>query len=179
MPRTRPELNREDKMAEILAVAERQLREGGFEALSMIGIARELGLAQNAIYWYFPSRSELFVAVMRRMLEGIAARKPRGEKDLVTRILWWTDQFAPLYSLRATMQEQARESQVIAGFVQDLDDLLDRMLANAFRSRVPDDQLAAAIESFRSTVTGTYVQNLAPRHRREILTFSLDRLLAA
>src|SRR5947209_16314420 len=107
MPRTRPELNREDKMAEILAVAERQLREGGFEALSMIGIARELGLAQNAIYWYFPSRSELFVAVMRRMLEGIAARKPRGEKDLVTRILWWTDQFAPLYSLRATMQEQA------------------------------------------------------------------------
>src|SRR5437660_12462598 len=107
MPRTRAELNRDDKVAEILDVAERQLREGGFEALSMIGIARELGLAQNAIYWYFPSRVELFVGVLRRILVGIGARKPRGEKDVVKRILWWADQFAPLYTFRAAMQAQA------------------------------------------------------------------------
>lgn len=179
MPRTRPELNREDKMAEILEVAERQLREGGVEALSMIGIARELGLAGNAIYWYFPSRSELFVAVMRRMLHSIAARKRRGEQDIVQKIIWWTDQFAPLYTYRVAMQKQARESTVIAEFVKDLDDLLDRMLTNAFRGRVADAELAAAIESFRSTVTGTYAQGLSPRRRRAVLVFSLGRLLHA
>src|SRR5437660_12556488 len=104
MPRTRAELNRDDKVAEILDVAERRLLEGGFEALSMVGIARELGLAQNAIYWYFPSRAELFVATLRRILEGIAGRKPRGEQNVVKRILWWTDQFAPLYAFRPAMQ---------------------------------------------------------------------------
>jgi AcrR family transcriptional regulator len=179
MPRTRPELQREDKMAEILEVAERQLRDGGFEALSMAGIARELGLAQNAIYWYFPSRAELFVATLRRILEDIAERKPRGEQDVIKRILWWTDQFAPLYAFRPAMQEQARTSQVVAQFVKDLDDLLDRMLTNAVRDRVSDDELAAAVESFRATVTGTYAQGLSPRRRREVLSFSLGRLLRA
>ena len=35
MPRTRPELEREDKVAEIVAAAERRLREGGYDALSV------------------------------------------------------------------------------------------------------------------------------------------------
>lgn len=179
MPRTRSELNREDKMTEILQLAERQLREGGFEALSMIGIARELGLAQNAIYWYFPSRAELFIAVLRRTLEQIGARKPRGETDVVKRILWWTDQFAPLYAFRPALQEQARDSKVVAQFAEDLDELLDRMLGNALRNRVPGDELGAAVESFRATVAGTYAQGLSPRRRREVLSFSLRRLLRA
>src|SRR5258708_39226653 len=116
MPRTRPELKREDKVTQILDAAQRRLSEGGFEALSMIGIARDLGLAQNAIYWYFPSRAELFVAVLRHMLEGIAARKPRGEVGVVERALWWTDQFARIYELRPAMQEQARKSDAVSKF---------------------------------------------------------------
>lgn len=176
MPRTRSELNRDEKVAEILELGEQRLREGGFEALSMAGIARELGLAQNAIYWYFPSRAELFVAVLRRMLEGIAARKPRAEMDVVKRILWWTDQFESLYAFYAAMHEQARESPVVASFVRELDELLERMLANAFRGRVPDDELADAIESFRATVTGTYTQGLPRSQRRKLLVFTLNRL---
>lgn len=164
-------------MAEILDAAERRLTERGVEGLSIVGIARELGLAQNAIYWYFPSRAELFVAVLRRMLERIAGRKPRDERDVAQLILWWTDQLAPLHAFRAAMQEQARQSEVVARFVKDLDELFDRMLGNAFRGRVPDQALGTAIDSFRSTVTGTYAQGLSPRRRREILSFSLDRLL--
>ena len=179
MPRTRPELNRDEKVAQVLDVGQQRLLEGGFEALSMIGIARDLGVAQNAIYWYFPSRAELFVAVLRHMLEGIAARKPRGEVGVVERALWWTDQFAPIYELRPAMQEQARKSQVVAKFVHELDGLLERMLTNAFRGRVPDSQLPAAIESFRATVIGTYAQGLPRRRRREVLAFALDRLLSA
>jgi hypothetical protein len=77
------------------------------------------------------------------------------------------------------MQEQARTSQVVAQFVKDLDDLLDRMLTHAVRDRVSDDELPAAVESFRATVTGTYAQGLSPRRRREVLSFSLVRLLRA
>ena len=179
MPRTRPELNRDEKVAQVLDVGQQRLLEGGFEALSMIGIARDLGVAQNAIYWYFPSRAELFVAVLRHMLEGIAARKPRGEVGVVERALWWTDQFAPIYELRPAMQEQARKSQVVAKFVHELDGLLERMLTNAFRGRVPDSQLPAAIESFRATVIGTYAEELPRRRRRAVLAFALDRLLSA
>jgi AcrR family transcriptional regulator len=177
MPRTRPELNRDEKAAAILGAAEARLLEGGFDALTMAGVARDLGLAQNAIYWYFPSRADLFAAVLRRLLAGIAARKPRGTTDIARRVLWFTDQFAPLYQLQPAMHEQARESPAVADFVRDLEDLFARMLSNLFRGRLPDDELASAIDSFRTTVTGAYARDLPPRRRRELLTYSLGRLL--
>jgi AcrR family transcriptional regulator len=177
MPRTRPELNRQEKVAEILAAGERRLRDGGFDALSISGIARDLGLAQNAIYWYFPSRAELFVAVLRRILEGIAARKPRHSINIVERALWFTDQFAPLYNLRPAMQEQARESADVAQFVRELDNLLERMLTNLFRERVLEDDLPLAIDSFRAAVTGAYAQGLSRARRRKVLAYTLDQLL--
>jgi AcrR family transcriptional regulator len=179
MPRTRPELNREDKMTEILDAAQRRLHDGGLEALSMIGIARDLGLAQNAIYWYFPSRADLFVAVLRRILEDIAARKPRHSTNIIERVLWFTDQFAPLYNLRPAMQEQARESQAVAQFVRELDRLLDRMLTNLFRTRVPENELPLAIDSFRAAVTGAYAQGLSRTRRRKLLAYTLEQLLAS
>jgi AcrR family transcriptional regulator len=177
MPRTRPELNRQEKVAEIVAAAERRLRNGGFDALSMSGIARDLGLAQNAIYWYFPSRAELFVAVLRRIQDDIGARKPRHSTNIVDRVLWFTDQFAPLYNLRPAMQEQARESLAVGQFVRELDDLLERMLTNVFRERVPKDELPLAVDSFRAAVTGAYAQGLSRARRRKLLAYTLQQLL--
>ncbi len=91
MPKTRHAVDRDEKVEEILAIAERRLRDGGFEALSVAAIARELGVAQNAIYWYFPSKDHLFVAVLERMLQEIAARKPSGKAGEVDANRWFHD----------------------------------------------------------------------------------------
>src|SRR5207249_3829979 len=106
--------SREEKLSEILEAAERRLREGGYEALSVAAIARELGLAQNAIYWYFPSKDHLFVAALEGMLREIAARKPSRQVGEIERILWFTDQFQTLSDLRGAMTERARSSPVVA-----------------------------------------------------------------
>src|SRR4051795_2675791 len=108
MPRTRRAVSRDEKVEEILAVAERRLREGGYEALSVAAIARELGLAQNALYWYFPSKDHLFVAVLERMLRGIVARKPPRRGGVDRQVTWFVDQLAELEPVRASMREQAR-----------------------------------------------------------------------
>ena len=178
MPRTRQAVSREDKVDEIVQSAERRLRAGGYDALSVAGIARELGLAQNAIYWYFPSKDHLFVAALESMLRDIAARKPSGEVGEVERILWFTDQFEALSGLRAAMSDRARSSEVVADFVERLDALLSRMLSNALRSHVPEAELPMAVETFRATVEGTFVKGLEPPARRRVLTFALQRLMA-
>jgi AcrR family transcriptional regulator len=178
VPRTRSELERDAKVAEIVEAAERRLREGGYEALSVAAIARELGLAQNAIYWYFPSKDHLFVAALEGMLQKIAARKPKHEEaGPVERILWFTDQFQALSDLRGAMNERARDSQVVAAFVQQLDELLSRMLSNALRCHVRAEELPVAVETFRATVEGTFVKGLNKQARREVLTFALERLM--
>src|SRR5213592_1460682 len=166
-------------MDEILAAAERRLREGGYQSLSVAALARELGLAQNAIYWYFPSKDELFVATLRRMLDEIAARKPSKDVGEVERILWFTDQFQPLSGLRGAMSDRARSSKTVADFVAELDALLERMLSNAFRGHVSADELPVAVEAFRSTVEGTFVKGLDRRTRRRVLAFALGRLIGA
>src|SRR5947209_20331042 len=136
MPRTRSEQSRPEKVEEILELAERRLRDGGWESLSVAGIARELGLAQNAIYWYFPSKDHLFVAALERMLMQTIARKPSRRVGDLERILWFTDRFQVLSDLRGPMNERARRSPVVAEFVARLDELLSRMLAVAMAERL-------------------------------------------
>jgi AcrR family transcriptional regulator len=177
VPRTRQAVSRDEKVGEIVAAAERRVREDGYEALSVAAIARELGLAQNAVYWYFPSKDHLFVAVLERMLREIMARKPSQAVGEVERILWFTDQFAALSDLRGAMNERARSAQVVADFVAELDALLSRMLSNALRNHVPEESLQVAVESFRATVEGTFVKGLSKRERRKVLSFTLERLI--
>jgi AcrR family transcriptional regulator len=177
VPKTRQAQTRDEKVGEILAIAEHRLREGGYEALSVAGIARELGLAQNAIYWYFPSKDHLFVGALERMLRDIAARKPKRTTDEIERILWFTDQFDALSDLRGAMNDRARTSPVVADFVRELDALLERMLSNVLRGHVPEEELPVAVETFRATVEGTFVKGLARRERRRVLTFALERLM--
>lgn len=177
MPKTRPTLTKEQKRSAITEVARRVLLDDGYEALSVAAIARELGLAQNSIYWYFPSKDHLFVAALEEMLHDIAARKPGRWDDPTQRVLWFTDQFADLSSLRGAMTERARSSPVVAEFVAGLDALLSRMLANAFRGHVPEDEIEPATKSFRATVEGTFAQGLTKRERHRVLKFTLHRLL--
>jgi AcrR family transcriptional regulator len=177
VPKTRQAVTRDEKVGEILELAEQRLREGGYESLSVAAIARELGLAQNAIYWYFPSKDHLFVAALEQMLREISARKPSREVGEVERILWFTDQFQALYDLRGAMSERARSSPVVADFVERFDALLTRMLSNALRGHVPDKELPVAVEAFRATAEGTFVKGLDKRARRKVLTFTLGRLM--
>jgi AcrR family transcriptional regulator len=178
MPRTRPAESRDEKISEILDVAERRLREGGYEALSVAATARELGLAQNAIYWYFPSKDELFVATLNRLLEKIAARKPGKQAGELERILWFTDQLQVLSGLRGAINNRARSSPVVAEFAEQLDALLSGMLSNVLRDHVPDPELPLAVEAFRATVDGTFAKGLDKRTRRKVLSFTLERLTA-
>jgi hypothetical protein len=118
------------------------------------------------------------VAVLQRILRDVSRRKPRGGPAIPDRVLWYADALAPLQELQGPMREQARDVPVVAKFVRELDAMIDRMLQNAFRERVPPERLAASVESFRALVIGTYAQGLSRRRRREVLTFALERLTA-
>jgi AcrR family transcriptional regulator len=178
MAKTRTHVERDAKVGEILERAELRLRESGYEGLSVAALARELGLAQNAIYWYFPSKDHLFVAVLRRMLEEVAARKPRGKVDQRQRILWFADQLEPLSRLRPTLRERAQTSEAAADFLAELEALLSRMLTNALRGEgVAEEELPMAVEAFRATVEGAYVKGMSRSRRRRVLGFVLDRLI--
>lgn len=67
-PKTPKEVTKSGRVR-ILDEAERLFRTRGYHAVTMRDIASEVGIRQASLYYHFPSKEELFVAVCERMFE--------------------------------------------------------------------------------------------------------------
>ena len=179
MPRTRKEVDREAKVDEILGAAVARLEGGGYDALSVAAIARELGVAQNAVYWYFPSKDHLFVAALERMLHDIMARKPPAQRSVEQKVLWFVDQLQEIEPVRASMYERARTSEVVAEFADSLNQTWRHILGNVLADRVPEADRDAAVDTLIATVQGAFFQPMSAAERRRLIGFALERLAPA
>lgn len=71
-PATRRTRRRQATVAEIKALARRQLAEHGTGAVSLRAIAREMGTASSALYRYFASHDELISALCADAYDSVA-----------------------------------------------------------------------------------------------------------
>jgi len=77
MARTRNHAAHIVRRDEILDAAERQIRSGGYDAMSVQALQDELGVSRGAIYHYFDSKEAILAAVIGRMTTaGMAVLEP-------------------------------------------------------------------------------------------------------
>ncbi|MFI7106990.1 TetR/AcrR family transcriptional regulator [Nonomuraea sp. NPDC050227] len=69
---SRRERLRVETSREIRTIALRQMAEGGPGAISLRGIAREMGMTARAIYSYFPTRDDLITALISEIAASLA-----------------------------------------------------------------------------------------------------------
>ncbi|MFI6920734.1 TetR/AcrR family transcriptional regulator [Nonomuraea spiralis] len=69
---SRRERLRAETSHEIKAIAVRQMADGGPGAISLRGIAREMGMTPRAIYSYFPTRDDLITALISEIAASLA-----------------------------------------------------------------------------------------------------------
>ncbi|MFF4779223.1 TetR/AcrR family transcriptional regulator [Microtetraspora fusca] len=69
---SRRERLRVETSREIKTIALRQMAEGGPGAISLRGIAREMGMTARAIYSYFPTRDDLITALISEIAASLA-----------------------------------------------------------------------------------------------------------
>jgi TetR/AcrR family transcriptional repressor of mexJK operon len=72
-PSAKREVRKADRRRAILEVAERSFLERGFADTSMSTIAAELGGSKTTLWSYFPSKDELFEAVIDSKIESFQA----------------------------------------------------------------------------------------------------------
>jgi len=176
VPLARTSVDRDAKVEEILDAAERRLVAGGYEQMSVAAIARGLGIAANSIYWYFPSKDDLFVAALRRLLARQASKKPPHGRGLVAQVLWATDQMHALAPLRSALRERAMHSAAAAEFETELDALIRRLLIQGIEPYMNKDDLDVAATAFLATVEGTFRLGLSKPARHRTITFALERI---
>jgi TetR/AcrR family transcriptional regulator, cholesterol catabolism regulator len=177
VPLARTGVDRAAKLEEILAAAERRLTVGGYDGMSIAAIARELGIVQNSIYWYFPSKDHLFVAVLRRLLARLATRKPPKHKGLTAQVLWATDQMHDLGPLRSELRDRAKQSDVVAEFNTELDSLVRRLLIHGIEPYLDPDNVDLAASTFLATVEGTFSLGLTKKDRHHAITYALEHIV--
>ncbi|MFC7583358.1 TetR/AcrR family transcriptional regulator [Nonomuraea antimicrobica] len=69
---SRRERLRAEATREIKAIALRQMADGGPGAISLRGIAREMGMTARAIYSYFPTRDDLVTTLISEIGASIS-----------------------------------------------------------------------------------------------------------
>jgi len=162
----------------MLDAAERRLLAGGYAEMSVASIARGLGVAQNSVYWYFPSKDHLFVAVLRRILARTLSAKPPANRGLQRQVLWFTDRLHDFSPLRVTLRDRAGQSELVAGFERELYAALHQLVVHVFEAHVPADELTLAARTLMATVEGTFIADLSKAERHRVITFALERLMA-
>ena len=165
-----------NRMTAILDTAIEQLESGGYAALSVAAIARDLGVAQNAVYWYFPTKDHLFVAALQQMGHRVFAAKMRAGGDWTARLLAVVDALADLYPLLPAIHQRAAASDVVRVFERDLLKDFRGMLAAGLTGRVAADEVDLAAETVLAAVIGAYAIDLSSARRRRLLRNLLDRL---
>jgi AcrR family transcriptional regulator len=179
VPRRRLELDRDEKTREILDAAAARLRVDGYDGLSVAALARDLGIANNSVYWYFPSKDELVIAAVEEMLRDIVGRKPPASRGLEQQVLWFVDQLAELADLRAALAQRANSSPLVADFIADTNARLRQMLVHALEPHVPQRDLANATDAFLAAVQGLQTSTLPKSRQRQVVRYALRTLTAS
>jgi AcrR family transcriptional regulator len=159
MPATRTHLTHDAKRLEILDAADAMFSSNGYEETRVAAVAQRAGVANNAVYWYFPSKDDLLAAVLQRRLERALAEQqesaPASFDDQVLGLLARLDEVA---ILTATVHERAAHSSSVADVHEAFHRAADELLSGLFRDAgLAEDDAARAAAATMGLIDGIHL----------------------
>lgn len=182
MPSNRAHVERGAKIEQILDVAEPLFLRDGYKPTTMTAIAGNAGIASNSIYWYFPSKDDLFAAVLQRRLDRALAKLDSDPKaPMLGRAATVFAELDKGAILIAPVHERSKHSRAVARVHQAFHDAVSERISTAleaFGLSARDARMAAA--TIVAVIEGIHLHDPVrdPRARSEILEWLLARLIA-
>lgn len=108
----------EERRQTILQAAEAEFSEQGYHGASIRAIAKRAAVSSALLYWFFPDKAQLFIAVLTSRLQGITSVQelPAAAYDLPPEV--FLPQFARQYLRLATDPVQERLVRLLLGGVE-------------------------------------------------------------
>jgi len=183
MPATRPHLDRDLKRKQIVDAAEKLFLRNGYEATAMAAVAGRAGVANNAVYWYFPSKDDLLAAVLQRRQERALAELPDPRTaTLEEQVLAMLAQLDLVANLTATVHERAQHSTALAEMHEAFHGAADRLLQRLFRDAgLNEDDATQAAKAMMALVEGIHLHdaNRDSVSRNDLVLWTLRRIAPA
>jgi AcrR family transcriptional regulator len=148
----------------------------------MAAIARRAGVANAAVYWYFPSKDDVLAAVLQRRLERAASAPSLTTGSLDRRVIAMLGQLDEVANLTATVHERANHSAAVAEVHRSFHAAIEHALQTEFRTAgltAGDARRGAA--ALMAVVEGVHLHERQrdPAARNELVLWTLHRLIAA
>ncbi len=186
MARNRPERSHEDKAAEIVAIARRLFLENGYDKTPIAAIAREAGIASNVVHWYFPTKDDLFVAVLEDLqsedleeaLERFERSAGREEQELEALLTEFVVRRLDRYALIATLHERSHHSPAMAEFHERIHRRYAHYLSEALdRCGVPAGNRGLVVSALVTAIEGLVMHRASKREAKKMMSFLAQRLI--
>jgi AcrR family transcriptional regulator len=157
MARTKPDVDREQKRAEILHVATQLFLEEGFEATSIGRIAEKTGVAANTLYWYFKDKDALLLAVLDALVrDGLGEHEKRKKSSLEAQLLWLFGVLSSAQRVITTVHARMASVESVRVWHDGFHQVVEATIAQHLRSR----SLAAGHEAHAARMTMFVIEGL-------------------
>ncbi len=159
-----------ERRAQLIAYATERFAADGYHPTSVADIVDGLGVGKGVFYWYFSSKEELFIEILRtaqrdlrrrqqRAIEGVEDPVRRVELGVRAGVLWMAEHndLRRLFEFARTEETFARAMR--AGQSVLVGDAVDHLKAAIVEGRLPDrdpEALALGILGVTNVMTTVY-----------------------
>lgn len=160
-----------ERRAQLIAYATERFAADGYHPTSVADIVDGLGVGKGVFYWYFSSKEELFIEILRTSQKDLRRRQQRAITDVddpVRRlelgiragVLWMAEHndLRRLFEFARTEQTFAKAMR--AGQAVLVSDAVEHLKAAIVEGRIPDrdpESLALGILGVTNVMTTVYI----------------------
>ncbi|MHA7650723.1 TetR/AcrR family transcriptional regulator [Mycobacterium sp. ML4] len=184
MPQNRRAIPREQRVEAVIGAARERFQAQGYKGTSIAEIARDVGVNSGSVHWYFPSKDDLFAAVLRRIAEesksAVDAALASGATELEALVDFLTS--AEKYrGIHIDAHDRLTESPTVAAAHDELHQWLDALLLDVVRPQLDPDQDVLLIADTAHIVFEGIFGSSIPRDRpfEDIVAFLVNMLVTA
>ena len=184
MPPNRRNIPREDRLDAVVEAARQRFEIHGYKGTSIADIAGDVGVNAGSIHWYFPTKDDLFAAVLARVAEEsresataalVAGASPM---DALAGVLASAERYRGMH---IEAHDRVGESDAVARVHEEFHAWLDDLLLAVVRPRLPAGVDIEIVADAAHIMFEGLLGSTIPRDRpfEEIVQFLVDMLVAA
>jgi AcrR family transcriptional regulator len=184
VPPNRRSIPRADRLEAVVAAARQRFENHGYKGTSVADIAGDVGVNTGSIHWYFPTKDDLFAAVVAQIAaesrEIVDAALSAGQSpmDALVGFLSTAERYRGMH---IEAHDRLGESDAVARVHEEFHAWLDELLLDVIRPRLQAVDDVGLIADTAHIVFEGLLGSATPRDRpfREIVQFLVDMLVAA
>jgi AcrR family transcriptional regulator len=138
VPRNRQQIPKAERESALLEQATELFTAKGYRGTRVAEVGHAAGIASAAVHWYFPTKDDLFAAVLQRVFgDAIAQAEASGRapRDRLAAFLSKTQKYRGLHR---EAYERMEESEALRAVYLSLLQWLEDLLLQAISARLPE-----------------------------------------